>query len=726
MSFSSPLRAGLMLGFSLFALPAFAETDEDKEERARKSDIVVTGIAQDDSYAPEKAAVAGKTPADILEIPQSVSVVTRQQIEDRNLFTIGEAVQTVAGVTVMPFDGTNPDYRARGFVLDYAYDGIPSTFSSGVPEFDLVIYERLEVQRGPTGLFRGSGSPGGTINLIRKRGQDRFAASMALSAGSWNNYRGEFDVGGPVDAAGRLRVRAVAALHDRDFFQAKSHTRKLTSYAALDFNLTPTTTIGASLTYQDTKANVPMNGQPAYGLQVDGLPAPRRHPLTDQFLNFPRSFQHYPDWNLFTETTTEYAAEVKQQIGKWQIVARALHRDIPRAWEDAFVRPGTGVDPVSLKAEYVNRRARGENGKTAVDIYAAGPFTLFGREHELAIGYSWDKRTTSFLQRTQMSVGRYSIFDVDSIPIAPNIFTSGSETDLQQSGFHGQLRLRPFEGLTIVAGGRFSDYTNRTRGIAPSPLTTWTVNQNSRVRGKFTPSIGAVYHITDDITLYGSYSDIFNPQTALRFVAPNAPGAPLDPRVGYQYEAGLKGRFLDGKLNASAAVFRTKDKNRAITDLINTGFFVQAGVVKIEGFEFEVTGRPIEGLDLVASYTNVKNEFEVGNAGQAGAAFDIFTPRHQYKFYARYEPAALDGAFAAVSVNGQSKVVGGGVAGVREQGAFAVAGAQLGWRFDQNLRAFVSVNNLFDKVYYQRVGSINTYNFYGEPRNFLLTLRANY
>ncbi|RYY28754.1 MAG: TonB-dependent siderophore receptor [Sphingomonadales bacterium] len=705
MIFSSTLRAGLMLGFSVWALPALAEVDEEDEERGRRTDIVVTGIAQDDSYAPQKAAVAGKTPADILEIPQSVSVVTRQQIEDRNLFTIGEAVQTVAGVTVMPFDGTNPDYRARGFVLDYAYDGIPSTFSSGIPEFDLVIYERLEVQRGPTGLFRGSGSPGGTINLIRKRGQDKFAASAALSAGSWSSYRGEFDVGGPVDDAGRLRVRAVAALHDRDFFQAKSHTRKLTSYAALDYDLTPTTTIGASLSYQDTKADTPMNGQPAFTNQ--------------QFLNFPRSFQHLPSWNRFTETTTEYAGEVKQGIGNWQVVVRALHRDIPRAWEDAFIRPGTGVDPVTLTAEYVNRRARGENGKTAVDAYAAGSFMLFGREHELAIGYSWDKRTSSFLQRTQTSVGRYSIFNVDAIPIAPNIFTSGSETNLQQGGFHAQLRLRPFEGLTIVAGGRISDYTNKTRGIPPSAPTNFTTG--ARERGQFTPSLGAVLHLTDNITLYGSYSDIFNPQTALR-----ADGAVLNPRVGAQYEAGVKGRFFDDQLNASAAVFRSKDQNRALADTANPGFFVQAGEVSIKGFEFEVTGRPVPGLDLVASYTNVKTEFEVGTAAQTGDVFDLNTPRHQYKFYARYEPVALGGVFASVSMNGQSRVIAGGVAGVRQQDAFAIVGAQVGWRVDANLRAFVSVNNLFDKAYYQRVGSINTYNFYGEPRNFLVTLRANY
>jgi len=148
--------------------------------------------------------------------------------------------------------------------------------------------------------------------------------------------------------------------------------------------------------------------------------------------------------------------------------------------------------------------------------------------------------------------------------------------------------------------------------------------------------------------------------------------------------------------------------------------------VRIEGFEFEVSGTPLSGLDLTASYTNVLTEYEVGTAAQTGAVFDIFTPRHQYKFFARYEPAELGGAFVAASVNGQSGVVGGGVAGIREQGPFAVAGGQIGWRFNEHLRAFVAVNNVFDKVYYQRVGSPNTYNFYGEPRSFLLTLRANY
>ncbi len=695
------VRSLLCVGFVLGG----AARAENPEVEVERPEIVITGLRADDSYAPDRAAVAGKLPVPLLEIPQSVSVVTREQIEDRNFFTIGEAVQQVAGVTVMPFDGTNPDYRARGFVLDYAYDGVPSTFSSGVPEFDLVIYERLEVQRGPTGLFRGSGSPGGTINLIRKRGLEAFAVSGALSAGSWNNYRAEIDFGGPLDAAGRLRARAVASLVDRDFFQDRSHTRRAIAYGAVDFDLTPTTTIGASLTWQDNDADTPMNGQPAFTNQ--------------QFLNFPRSFQHLPSWNNFSETVTEYAAEVQQRVGAWSVVVRALARDIPRAWQDGFIQPGTGVDPDTLTAIYVNRRSEGENGKRALDAYAAGPFRLFGREHELAIGYSYDRRTTSFRSRSQTVVGRFSIFDPDAVPLPPTAFTQGNETDLRQSGFHAQARLRLLDPFTVVLGGRFSNYTNRSRSIAPSNPSDF--RTTARERGQFTPSIGAVLHLADNVTLYGSYSDIFNPQTAQR-----QDGTTLEPRIGEQYELGLKGRFLNGRLNAAAAIFRSRDINRALADVSAPGFFVPAGEVRIEGFEFEVTGSPLTGLDVNLSYTNLRTEYEVGTAAQTGAVFDIFSPRHQFKAYARYEPAAWGGAFAAFGLNAQSRVIGAGVPGIREQGPFAVANAQVGYRFNENLRLFASVNNLFDRVYYVRVGSINTYNNYGEPRNVLLTLRASY
>jgi outer membrane receptor for ferric coprogen and ferric-rhodotorulic acid len=705
-------RSGIGITAVIASLAASGAAAQNKAEEQNSSPtgrklggVTVTASEMDDSYAPEAASVAGKSPTALIDIPQSVSVVTREQIEDRNFFTIGEAVQQVTGVTVMPFDGSNPDYRARGFVLDYAYDGIPSTFSSGVQEFDLSIYERLEIQRGSTGLFRGSGSPGGTINLVRKRGLSEFAVATALSAGSWNNYRGEFDIGGPVDADGRLRVRAVATYQDREFFQEKSNTQKLVAYGAIDFDVTPSTTIGASLTYQDNVAHTPQNGQPAFS--------------NGQFLNFPRSFQHLPSWNLFKDKTAEYAGEVEQRVGAWSLRVRGLQRDGEKFYTDAFVSPGTGVDSKTLTATYNRRRAEGEGDKTALDAYATGPFSLLGRQHELTVGYSYDRRygTNYFLNGTP--VRNVSIFNPEVVPLPLNPYATGSISVVEQSGFHAQARLNILKPLTIVIGGRISDYTNKSRNVAPSTPTAY--KTSSQEKGQFTPSVGAVLHLTGNVTAYASYSDIFIPQSQLQ-----RDGTALDPRVGAQYEAGLKGRFLDGKLNTSAAIFRSKDKNRALVDAGATGFFLPAGEVSIKGFEFEVSGSPVAGMDVNLGYTNLKTEFDFGTAAQTGAIFDTFEPRHLFKGYIRYEPPALGGVFAAAGVNAQSKVLGGDTTGVRQQRAFAIANGQAGFRFNDGLRLFASVNNLFDRRYYARIGSLNTYNFYGEPRNVLVTLRARY
>ena len=152
------LRAATAATMAILGLSCQAATAEDESKEKVLDTIIVYGVHEDDGYAPLVASVATKAPADLNDTPQSITVITRQQIEDRNFFTVGEALQQVTSVTVMPFDGTNTDYRARGFVLDLAYDGIPAAFSSGIQEFDLSIYERIEVLRGPSGLFRGAGS----------------------------------------------------------------------------------------------------------------------------------------------------------------------------------------------------------------------------------------------------------------------------------------------------------------------------------------------------------------------------------------------------------------------------------------------------------------------------------------------------------------------------------------------------------------------------------------
>lgn len=671
--------------------------------------MTVTADPIDDSYAPETATVASRTATPLIDVPQSVSVVTRQQIEDRNFFTVGEALQQVTGVTVIPFDGSNPDFRARGYTMDLAYDGIPATFSSGIEDFDLVIYDRVEVLRGPSGLFRGSGSPGGLVNFVRKRGQDHFEASGALSGGSYSNGRGEFDVGGPVDADGKLRLRAAGAYQDRRFFSHVGRDRKLTAYLAADYDLTPTTTLSASLTYQDDKFNSPYTGQPA---RAD-----------NGFLNLPRDTHFLPSWNLFTYKTTEYAAEIEQRFGKWSVRVRGLRREQDKLYMDSFVTPLTGVDPVTLTATYNRRRNQGDIDRNGIDAYASGPLHLFGRDHELTFGYNYEQLFSRSLFLNASRVPGVSVLNPEAIPLPLDPYRTGSEQRLTQSGFYGQARIEVLKPLTIVLGGRLSNYKTESRTVPPSVRTDYTVGLRSDNR--FTPYGGAVLHLTPSMTVYASYADIFNPQFQT-----DASGAALPPRVGGQVEGGVKGRFFDGRLNASVAVFRTKDRNRAFLDPTYpaaSNFYVPLGKVDVRGYEVEVTGSPLDGLDLTAGYSHLKTSYEkVQNPALVGTSFDLFEPEDLFKGYIRYRPKQLAGLFVAAGATAQSRVIGSGVAGLREQGPYAVANAQVGFAFSDSASINVQVNNLFDRVYYARVGSINVYNTFGDPRNVLVTLRGRF
>ena len=151
-------------------------------------------------------------------------------------------MQQATGVTVQPFQLLTTAYYVRGFKVDsFELDGVPALLgnTASSPQ-DMAIYERVEILRGSNGLLHGTGNPAATVNLVRKRPQREFAASTTLSAGRWDRYRAEVDVGGPLSASGGVRGRAVAAYEDRDYFYdvADQGTRLL--YGVTEFDLSPT------------------------------------------------------------------------------------------------------------------------------------------------------------------------------------------------------------------------------------------------------------------------------------------------------------------------------------------------------------------------------------------------------------------------------------------------------------------------------------------------------
>lgn len=163
------------------------------------------------SYTVPVSNTATKMNLSIRETPQSISVITRQQIEDQQLNSMTDVLHQTPGITMSQDGGERFNIYSRGSAMDtYQLDGVTTTQvnqSRTMPStlLDMALYDRVEVVRGATGLMTGAGSPSGTVNLIRKRPTHEFQAYAQVGAGSWDLYRAEADISGPLSSNGTLR-----------------------------------------------------------------------------------------------------------------------------------------------------------------------------------------------------------------------------------------------------------------------------------------------------------------------------------------------------------------------------------------------------------------------------------------------------------------------------------------------------------------------------------------
>lgn len=656
------------------------------------------------SYAASHATVGGKEATSLLQIPQSVSVITRARIEDQNLQTAEDALRQVTGVTVTPWDGATFQIRSRGYFLEPSHDGIPGFGGlNATQQFDLAMYDRIEVLRGPSGLFQGSGQPGGTVNFARRQGLAQFGGDAAVSLGSWSQRRAEASVGAPLNAAGTLRSRVVVSGSDRDFHYDRAHGRRAMAYGTLDYDLGPNTTVSVYGAYQDDKTN-PFSGLPAY---ADG-----------RFLEVPRSTNPYPGWARMDTETAMLAAEAEHRWdGGWKLRARYSRQLQDSNLRDSY--PTAGVDVATGLVPYARRGWDSQTGKHLIDIHASGPFALLGRSHVATAGWNYGQTASDTHYGPNDTVPGISFLRPDAVPqltMPPFVRRYSDET--VQRGFYGQLRLSLTDAVTLVTGARASDFQVRSRNVATgAAVPAWT--QGARETGQITPYAGLVVQLVDNMTAYASYSDIFMPQTARE-----ASGRILEPRVGKQIELGLKKSLLEGRLMATASVFRTRDENRSLPDVARPGFFVPAGEVEVKGWEIELSGSPTAQLQMSLGYARLDTSY-LTHQTLAGTQFTLFEPRHSLKGYANYR---LGGGQWSIGGGVQivSAVAGTGVAGTREEGGYGVASVQVGWQMNPQTAVSLALNNAFDRSYYARVGGLNSYNTYGEPRSVLLSLRTRF
>lgn len=648
-----------------------------------------------------RAVSMGKSTHSLRETPQSITVLTRQRMDDQNVTTLGQAMDYVTGVKASPTGTGIVNIESRGFLInEYLVDGLPFKGGQGMwgnALMDLGIYDRVEVWRGPTGLLEGAAEPSGTINLVRKRALAEPGFKGAVSVGTWDRYRAEIDGTGALTEDGRLRARGVV-IEDR----AGSHLHRVysdrrTVYGTLEYDFTPSTTLSVGGTWQEGGSLV-FVGLPQY---ADG-----------RNIDVPRStYLGSKDANK-DDNALSYFAELEHRLadgGKFRL--NASH-SVRRTWLNRYMTHSY-IDPVTNDVTIRAARQRSRQENKGVDAFLTLPVEAWGLRHEITAGANYQEYQGGQVQAPFVSF-RQNI-DRPDLGVAPTLFEPGElpRTQVTQYGVYAQARVKPVEPVTVLLGGRYAWWDTRDPDAPDS---------DQRIKAEFVPYAGLVVDLDAHHSAYASYSRIFSPQTEQ-----SVGGGFLAPRVGRQVELGIKGEYLDQRLNTHLAVFRIDDVNRAIADPDNEDFSLAAGKVRSQGVEAEVSGRLTPQWELSAGYAYTSTRYREGADNEVGLPYNSAYPRHNFSLWTKYRFA--DGVLDRVSV-------GGGLRWLSEQyvqrgdvrwtqPAYTLVDLQLGYALRPDMDLTLTVTNLFDKRYFKKIsGHEFRQTYYGEPRGAMLTLRG--
>lgn len=666
----------------------------------------------------------------IKETPQSVSVVTRQQMEDLGMTTVSDILAQAPGTTQVSQGTERISFTSRGYeIANYQLDGA-NTHSeilggaSIAPQTltDMAIYDRVEILRGASGLMTGAGNPSGAINLVRKKPTAEFQGSVEGSVGSWNDLRGVLDLSGPINESRSVRSRLVVVGQDHDSFIDYYSRSKKQLYGVLEADLADTTRLTLGIDHQKAKSK----GSAAYA----GLPLWYSN---GQQTDLPVSFSVSSRDNRFEVESTSAFMTLEHDFGnEWKAkfsathlrssqLEDAVHMDLQYGFADQFT--GDGFKLGAYRRDYKQRIS-------SVDFNVQGPLALFGRRHEAVFGLDYNNFKSPAAYRNNDSSGLHgspvNLYTWDRSGVAIyGTQTGGYESYRRQTSLYGAGRFELADRLKLIAGAKVFNYDANTLtyniwGYYAAPSTS-----EKRV---VTPYGGLVYDINDVHTVYASYTSIYQPQ-----FQQNRGGALLDPREGVNYELGLKSGWLGGKLNTAVGLYQIRQDNLAVYDAgysvpgtTNPAYQAVKGA-KTQGVDVEISGSITPSWNMSASWSYGQTE----NAD--GRRITTTFPRHLVKLWATYR---LPGEWNRLTVGGganwQSKVystvnawrIGRDL--YWEQEAYTVVNLMARYDFSKQLSATLNVNNVFDKKYIASVMDAWYQGVYGAPRSVALSLRYKF
>lgn len=702
--------AATVAGSLIASVEALAQ--QEASTRGTLEEVIVTGRVQKLYRAPE--TTVGKMPGDPLDIPQATQVITTQLIEDQGARDVTDLYRNISGVSFFSYAGvTFRGFRQEGVY----YDGLRGDPFIGFSVPQLFNIERVEVLKGPAGMLYGPGSPGGTINYVTKTPSDEFSGEARAVAGNYDRWGGAVELTGPL-IADRLSGRVGVFYEDRESFRKNAENEGLIADTSLTYHITDSLDLTAGFARYDQE----LPGNRLRGVQVDS----NGNFLTDI------SWNHNEPTDFLTTKADVYQARLTwHPDGPMQGDLSMRYFDANEAQEyheqrDLLDTDGNGV------ADTITREFRDQR-RTANGLAFGGNLwrdvSLFGMNHRLLLGGDWYDEDNSQLSRTFLDPTRGG--PVPNLSIVNPIYglTSGAAYNLssrpytrsanesQRWGVYLQDQVALGQKFIVIGGVRHDEFDdlNKVNGVGydDSDLT-WRA--------------GLIYKLRQDVSIYTSWSDAFEPQTPAN--QDPAVGGPFDPVRGEQIEAGVKTALSDGRIQANLAVYRIVRENILQTDTTRPPVngrnqLAPIGEVTSEGFEIDVAADVTP--DWVVTLNYGYNDAQVTGTvpGQAitnavGTRF-VNAPKHKVGFWTRYQIESIRTAFA---LGGEHLSDRTGFDRERVK-AYTIFDASIITTFDF-AEFMLRVENLFDETYAASGFGLRNGSFPGEPRTAFVEVRRKF
>ncbi|MEM8641041.1 MAG: TonB-dependent siderophore receptor [Cyanobacteria bacterium P01_G01_bin.54] len=639
--------------------------------------ILVTGDQED--YFEPRASSATRTDAPLLETPASIQVVPREVLEDQQVIRIEEALNNVSGVTFAgTFANTSANFNIRGFDAPTLRNGFREFggFTGISPSTTNI--ERVEVLKGPASILYGEIEPGGLINIVTKQPLAEPTHTITLQAGNRGIFQPQIDFSGPLSEDGRVRYRLNASyFHDDGFTDYDQDYERTFIAPVIAVELDDRTQITFNAEYADDRYPFDV-GIAALGTGVVDIPFDRilAEPddfIESQFLRFGYTLEHEFNDSLTIRNAFEYTDR--------DLVNEGF---LPLAFDE-----DTGIvtrNPARQELDTQN---------LSLQTSLIGKFDIGSTQHTLVAGI--DLNHTNDVELTGFDIFTAALLDIFNPEYGtagtvaadlPIFFDSRIATD--RLGLYLQDQIRFSEELIVLAGLRY-DRVGRYTTNNPTAFDL-EGSEDVRTDTALIPRFGVVYQPIDNLSLFASYSQSFEPNFGT-----TSSGESLDPERGEGFEFGVKAELLDGDLFVNLAYFDITLQNISTQDPNDpTGTFnVATGEQRSRGVELDVVGEILPGWNIIASYAHIDAEVTEDNTVTVGNRL-FNTPQNSASLWTTYEVQSgdLQGLGLGVGFNfvGERE---GDLANSFQVDSYFLTNAAIFYKRD-NWRFALNAKNIFD------------------------------